>query len=189
MKKGLLKIACLILTVVLGATIFVACEEPSKIIDNSIYIEDTINYSTYESSTKKTASLSQVVLGEDATAFQYTSIDILGNAKWICGMYIESVTYTFEASAPTTLELNLMIANVKATTNFDSAKDYYYYTAKTSLVIGESKTGTYTFLINDYIHDTKAPQFLLNIDNLCFQTNNSLTLKLKDFKISGYHVA
>ena len=35
--------------------------------------------------------------------------------------------------------------------------------------------------------DLKAPQFLLNIDNLSYQNNNELTVKLLDFKVSGYH--
>ena len=81
----------------------------------------------------------------------------------------------------------LTIANVKSKTNFNSTLDYYYYNAQTSLVIGEKRTGTYTFLINDYIDDLKAPQFLLNIDNLCYQNDNELTIRLLDFKVSGYH--
>ena len=166
---------------------FVGCGTSTKYIDNSVYFDDTINYSTFSSSTKKTASLSQIVLGESATAFQYTSIDILGVKSWISGMYIESISYTFETSAPTTLELDLTIANVKNKTNFNSTLDYYYYNAKTSLEIGEKCVGTYTFLIEDYVDDLKAPQFLLNIDNVCFQANKELTIKLLDFKVSGYH--
>lgn len=170
------------------AFLMTACEDKTNVISNAVYFDDTINYATYASSTKKTASLSDNVLGEEGTAFQYTSIDILGKKKWICGMYIESITYTFETNAETTLELELILTNVKATTNFNSADDYYYYTAKSSLVVGEDLTASYTFIVNDYINDSKAPQLLLSIDNVCYQTNSSLTVKLKDFKVSGYHV-
>lgn len=187
MKNRLVKIASIILSVVAFAFVFVACDEPAKIIDNSVYFDDTINFSTYASTSKKTASLESIVLADDANGFQYTSIDILGIKKWIGGMYIESVTYTFETSAPTTLELDFTIANVKSTDKFNSSLDYYYYSAETSLVIDETNRGSYTFLVNDYISDTKAPQFLLNIDNLCYQTDNSLTIKLREFKVAGFH--
>ncbi len=187
MRNRLVRLACLVFAIFSSMFIFCACGSKSNIIDNSVYFDDTINYSTYTATNKKTASLSQVVMGEGATAFQYTSIDIIGIKSWIGGMYIESVTYTFETSAPTTLELDLTIANVKTKTNFNSTLDYYYYNAQTSLSIGEKGTGSYTFLVNDYIDDLKAPQFLLNIDNLCYQNDDELSIKLLDFKVSGYH--
>ena len=187
MRNRLVKAISTILSVLVCALVLTGCEQKSKVIDNSVYFNDVANYSTYNSSTKKTASFGGLIVGDGATAFQYTSIDVLGNLKWIGGMYIESVSFTFTASAPTTLELDFTIANVKNTTNFNSEQDYYYYLAETSLVIGESNKGTYTFLVNDYISDTKAPQFLLNIDNLCYQTDSSLTLKLTKFEVRGYH--
>lgn len=103
-------------------------------------------------------------------------------------MFIESITYTFETNAETTLELELILTNVKSTTNFNSTNDYYYYNSKTSLVIGEKLIGSYTFLIDDYINDSKAPQLLLNIDSISYQTNNELTIKLLSFDVAGYHV-
>ena len=188
MKNRLVKAFSIVLSVFVCLVMFTGCKQKSKIIDNSVYFDDVANYSTFNSSTKKTASLRGLIVGEGATSFQYTSIDVLGNLEWIGGMYIESVSYTFVATAPTTLELDFTIANVKSTTNFNSVDDYYYYLAETSLEIGESKKGTYTFLVNDYISDTKAPQFLLNIDSLCYQTDNSLTLKLAKFEVKGYHI-
>lgn len=188
MKTKLARIACLIMSVLCISFVMTGCESKTNIISNAVYFNDTINYSTFASNSKKEASLEKLVLGDNAVSFQYTSIDILGKKKWICGMFIESITYTFETNAETTLELELILTNVKSTTNFNSANDYFYYTTKSSLVVGEDLTASYTFLVNDYIHDTKAPQLLLNIDNICYQTNNTLTLKLKDFKVAGYHV-
>lgn len=188
MKKRLVKALSIVLSVFACMVVFTGCKQKSKVIDTGVYFDDVANYSTFNSTTKKTASLGGLIVGDGATAFQYTSIDILGDIEWIGGMYIESVSYTFVTTAPTTLELDFTIANVKSTTNFNSADDYYYYFAETSLEIGESNKGTYKFIVNDYISDTKAPQFLLNIDSLCYQTDNSLTLKLAKFEVKGYHV-
>ncbi len=161
----------------------------AKPIDNSVYFSDEVFRKTYSTGVTQTSmSLSQNLLGEDGNAWQYTSIQIKGQKKWICSMTISKIDFVFEATHDTSLDLTLTITNVCKTDNFNKTEDLYYYESKTPLALKAGESQLISFIVEDRINATKAPTVTLTIEEECYKNNADLLITLKEFNVYGEHI-